>query len=153
VFSQLQTIANRFHAFCKDRGVKTPLQYDKISPPSHAPILASEPLVADLKASIYRHSIDKFVSRIKKHYEEFLEFMKRLERYIATALDQDNDTWNTLLDVHALIVAIFEEVLPTDIEYEKLVSFMDVLNEDVRVVLDSGAVTQWADAVKCKHAG
>jgi hypothetical protein len=72
---------------------------------------------------------------------------------MATALDQDNDTWKTLLDVHALIVGIFEDVLPTDFEYEKLVSFMDTLNKDVRVVLDSDAVTQWADAVKRKHAG
>jgi hypothetical protein len=153
VLSQLRTIADRCHAFHKDRGVKHPLQYDdKMSPP-HAPLLASEPLVADLKASIYRHSIEKFVSRIGKRYVKFLDFMERLEGYMANSSDQADDAWNALLKVRSLIVAIFKFVLPRDFKYEELVRVMESLNKRVCIALDSGAATLWADAVKRKHAG
>jgi hypothetical protein len=151
VLSQLRTISSRCHAFHGDRGMAYPLQYNKIPPPSHSALLASEPLVADLKASIYRHSIDKFASRIEKHYVAFLDFIERLKLYMATASDQDDDTWRRLLDVRAVIVRIFEFVLPTDFKYEKLVSLLDTLSKDVRKVLYSVAVTQWPDAVKRKH--
>jgi len=153
VLSQLRTIADRCHAFHKDRGVKHPLQYDKISPPSHAPLLALELLVTDLEASIYRHSIDKFVSCIRKRYMAFMDFMNRLQWYMATVSDQANDTWKSLVAARALIWKIFERVLPTDFKYEELVDCMDALHTEVRVVLDSDAVAKWADAVKRKHAG
>jgi hypothetical protein len=97
--------------------------------------------------------LDKFVSRIRKRYVEFMDFMKRLERYMATASDQANDTWKALLVVRALIWKIFEVVLPTDFKYEELVDCMDTLHRRVRVVLDSDAVAQWADMVKREHAG
>jgi hypothetical protein len=129
-----------------------PTPNNKISPPSHSALLASEPLVADLKASIYRHSIDKFASRIRSiTWRSWTS--SRLKLYMATALDQDNDTWQRLLDVRVAIVAIFKRVLPTDFKYEELVSLLDTLSKDVHKVLNSVAVTQWPDAVKRKHAG
>ena len=153
VLSQLRTIANRCHAFHKARGKKFRLKYDQVSPPSHAPIHDSKLLVANLKASLYRHSINKFVSRIEKRYKDFQDFMERLERYRPTALDQDIDTWKALLGVHGVIVAIFEAVDHTDFDYEELVSFVEALHMDVRIVLKSKAATLWADVMKRKHAG
>jgi len=78
----------------------------------------------------------------------FIDFMERLERYMTTALDQANNTWKALLAVHSLIILISKGVLPTYFKYEGLVSLVDTLHERVRVLLDSGTVTQWADAVE-----
>jgi len=152
VVSQFQAITARCHTFRKDCSMRYPLKYNKISIAQLA-IIGSAPLITDLKVCIYRHSIEKFVHRIEKRYEAFLDFMERLDLYMDTALDQDDDAWRTLLDVHNTIVAIAKSVLPTDFEYEHLVSVLDTLNRKVRVVLNSDAVTEWPDAMKRKYPG
>jgi len=129
-----------------------PTQTQRNITSSTTDILASEPLVADLKACVYRHSIDKFVGCIEKRYETFLDYIERLKLYMATALGQDNNTWQTLLDARDIITAIIKSVLPTDFEYEQLVSVLDTLNRKVRVVWNSDAVTEWPDNVKRKYA-
>jgi len=81
---QLRTIASRCHSFRKDRGTTYLVTHSSTTkyhpPPIHPPFFVSE-YIADRTASIYRHSIDKFVSRIEKRYVAFPDFIEK--RYVA----------------------------------------------------------------------
>jgi len=144
VLGQLRMIADLCHMLCKDEGMIYFLRYKEQSPHSSEAIAASRPLVADLKVSLYRHSLEKFTSCIGNHYEEFMDFIGRLAEH--KALHED-DAWKTLLNVQLLITAIIERVLPTDVEYDRLVSLLDTLSKEVRCVLKSKtAITAWLKA-------
>ena len=72
---------------------------------------------------------------------------------MAKETDEDQNTWKTLLDVLRMITVICKRILPTDFKYDKLVSLLNTLIKDVRIVLISAAVTLWPDAVNGKHVG
>ena len=149
VLGQLRMIAHSCHKSYKDNGTKHPLQYREQSPHSGEAIAASGRLVVDLKASLYRHSLEKFTSRIGKRYKAFEVFVGSHEEH--KALHED-DAWKTLLNVQSMIEMIFEDVLPTNFEYDTLVSLLDTLSEDVRGVLKAEtAITAWLNAVESKH--
>jgi len=82
----------------------------------------------------------------------FLDFIERLERYMVTALDQDNDTWADSTGCACRDCGGLQMCSP-DPKCEKLVSFTDTSSKDVRAALNSDAVTHWPDAVKLEHAG
>jgi len=97
VWNLLQGIIDGCHGFGKNKGKQYSIRCSEPSPHYRPAIAASRPPVADLKASIYRHSLEKFTSRIKKRYQPFITFMERLEEYKAKASDEDQDAWKSLL--------------------------------------------------------
>jgi len=151
VLSQVQTISDSCHNSHNDRRTTYPLKYDEISP-FQALILDLEQLVVDLKASIYPHSIEKFVSRIKKRYFGVMDFIRRLDQCATKEMGLANKTWKSLLAVSSLIALITEDVLPTDFVYEDLVTIMDCLNKEVCVILLLRVLTVFVHDVKRKYA-
>ena len=151
VLGQLQKIADGCHKFHKDKGMIYFLRYKEQPPHSDEAIAASRSLVADLKVFLYRHSLEKFTSRIGKRYKAFIDFIGSLEEH--NALHGD-DAWKTLLVVQKFIMDITKRVQPaTEIEYGELVSLLDTLSKDVRGVLKSKtAIDAWVKAVEGKHA-
>ena len=89
VLGRLRKIADGYHKFCKDKGRIYSLQYREQSPNPGEAITASRPLAADLKASLYRHSLEKFTHRIG---ERFKGFIGRLEEHKVL---HKADAWKT----------------------------------------------------------
>ena len=58
VMGQHRRIADGCHKFCKDKGMIYFLRHSEQSAHSGEAIAASRPLVADLRASLYRHSLE-----------------------------------------------------------------------------------------------
>ena len=153
VWNLLERIVDGCHGIDKkNKGKQYSIRCSDSSPNYRPAIAASRPLVADLKASIYRHSLQKFASRIKNRYQPFMTFMERLEEYMAKASDEDQDAWKSLLSARDFMAYIVKHLLPTEFQYERLVRHLDALNHDVRNVINSTSVSHWPKAVKGKYA-
>ena len=151
VWNLLQGIINCYHGVDKNKGKQYSIPCWDPSPDYRPARAASRPLVADLKATIYRHSIEKFTSHIKKRYQPFMTFMERLEEYMSKGPDGDPDVWNSLLQVREILTFILENLLPTEFQYEDLLLQLDALNQDARIVMKSSSVFEWAGAVEGKY--
>ena len=163
VFGQLREIADRCHQFYKNEGMNYSLRQRDKSPHSGEALATSTQLVADLKSSLYRHSLEKFISRINKYYKEFMAFIRRLQEHRTQASEEASEeaeaskvaqgSWNALLRVRHSMEFIVEMLLPTDFKYDELVTRLDALQEYVRDVLKSKTdIAMWLEAAKGKHA-
>ena len=151
VLDQLHIIADRCHRF-QNEGEKP---YPGLSPHTSRAIIDSQ----HLKESIYRHSLEKFTSRINKRYGPFMAFMARLGKYMARlgkymakgALEEEQKTWETLRHAQEIVKNI-TNFLPTKFKYDEMVNWLDMLYCDVREVLGKTAgKTAVSNAVEGKH--
>jgi hypothetical protein len=153
VLGQLEGIADAYHRFYKEKGKKYPIEYREESPDPHEAMVASTQLVAELKESIYRHSLEKFTARIDKRYKEFTAFMVKLEQHMDAASDDSKDsvTWENLSDAQHLLNLVSHTIRDPIVDYRKLVTIMDSLNGLIRELVKSmNVIAGWPHAVKGK---
>jgi len=132
VFRQLRTISDRCHRFRERGGQRYGISYTGLSPNPGGAIENSSTQFANLKESIYQHSVKKFSCRIHKRYKPFMAFMARLgECRGKGASEEDQKTWETLRHAQEIVKNIIE-FLSTKFKYDEMVNWLDMLDCEVR---------------------
>ena len=80
LWMQLQEIAKVRYKHYKHQGMPCAITYSEDSPPSKNAFNGTSEILQRLKTDVFRHSLQKFVGRLDKRYDAFLEFSSSFPR-------------------------------------------------------------------------
>jgi hypothetical protein len=159
VWYKLKDISHQCHQFYTKKREEKSMQYRGESPDSAAALSASKELVLELMEMVYRHSLEKFTSRVNKRYSKFQDWFKELSAYVEKQdLNQlpDSHLWDDLQCV-AIGLEEVEELLrahtATTLPFIELIETMSILAESIHKLVRSRSVLAWPLLVpgKFKH--
>jgi hypothetical protein len=160
VWNKLRDIAHKCHRFYVEKREPLPMQYRGESPDSFAALSAAGAVVRELEEMVYRHSLEKFTSRVNKRYRKFQDFIRALKDYIEKRdLNQlpDSHLWKTLKLVAGGLQSV-EKLLrahtATTLPFVDMIKKMSALTSLISTLVQSPSVSQWPLLVpgKLKHS-
>jgi hypothetical protein len=137
-----------------------PMQYRGKSPDSFAALSAAGALVRELEEMVYRHSLQKFTSRVNKRYKKFRDFIRALKDYVGKRdLNQlpHSHLWQTLGRVAGgiwSVEALLRAHTATTLPFVDLINKMSAMASLIKMLVQSPSVSQWPLLVpgKLKHS-
>ena len=137
---KLQDIAKVYHKHYKDQGAAYSIIYANDSPPSKDALHDASEMLLHLKLDVYRYGLRKFVARLDKHYDAFMEFFERLYEYWLHQPESNTDAHRKFLKATSCIGAIRLLVSGKkmkDIDFNDLVRQVNRLQRLVRSLVTS----------------
>ena len=147
---RLQDIAKVCHKHYKDQGAPYPMNYANESPPSKAALKDASEVLLRLKLDVYRYSLRKFVARLNKHYDAFMEFAERLNEYWLGQPESNYDAKNQFKKATngiRVIRSLVSGKKMKDINFNHLVKLVGNLKFLVRSLVKSQRLASWRDGV------
>ena len=149
LWMQLRDIAKVCYKHCKDQGTPYRITYNGDSPPSKNTLNAASKMLQRLKMDVFRHSLHKFVARVDKRYNAFLEFSERLKDYWLQQPESDKDAQKKF-EVAARAIRIIKQVVSGgvgDIDLDVLLTAVNTLPPQVRGLVKSRRLPSWCSGV------
>ena len=152
---KLQNIAKNCHKHYKDQGAPYPISYANDSPPSKDVLNDASQMLLCLKLDVYRYSLRKFVARLDKHYDAFMEFAESLNEYwLHQPAESNNDAKNKFKratnDIRVIRLLVSGKKME-DINFDDLIELVGDLQWLVPSLVKSQCLASWSDGVaECK---
>ena len=146
---QLQDIARVCYKYYKDQGTPYPITYNEDSPPSKNTLNDASEMLQRLKMNVFRHSFRKFVARVNKHYNAFLEFSARLTDYWLQQPESNKDAQKNF-ELAARAIRIIKRMVSRGVDHidlDRLLPVVDTLQSQVRVLVKSRLLLSWCIGV------
>ena len=137
---KLQDIAKVYHKHYKDQGAAYSINFANNSPPSKDALHDASEMLLRLKLDFYQYGLQKFVARLDKHYDAFMEFSKRLKEYWLHQPESNIDAKNIFVwatDCIEVIRLLVSGKKMKDIDFNDLVRLVDQLQRLVRSLVTS----------------
>ena len=149
---KLQDIAKVCHKHCKDQGTLYHINYSNDSPPSKDAFHDASEMLLRLKLDVYRYSLQKFVVRLDKHYDHFMEFAEGLNEYWLHRPESNIDAkkeFESATKHIRVIKLLVSGKKKKDINFNRLVRLVDQLQWLVRFLVTSHlqCLASWHDGV------
>ena len=137
---KLQDIAKVCHKHYKDQGTPYHINYTNDSPPSKDALHGASEMLLCLKLDVYRYSWRKFVARLDKHYDAFMEFAEGLNEYWLHRPESNIDAkkeFESATKHIRVIKLLVSGKKKRDIDFNRLVRLVDQLHWLVRSLVKS----------------
>ena len=148
LWMQLQEIAKVRCKHYKHQGMPY-TTYSEDSPSSKNAFNGTSEMLQRLKTDVFRHSLQKFVGRLDKRYDAFLEFSSSLQKYWLQQPKSDEDARIDFVNAD-LAVRTIKKVVSIgveDVNLDLLLTAVNELQPLVHALVKSRRLPSWCTSV------